>query len=142
MPDELIALHDKKKVIPIDLKTSYKPEYDFYKSFLEWSYAIQGRLYYRIIRAAMDEDEYFKNFELEDYHFVVVNRTTLNPLVWKFEDTKKEGDLIYGKDNQIILRDPFIIGAELKEYLDTTPSVPKGINIDKPNSLTEWINRI
>lgn len=38
MADLIIVLHDKKLVVPIDLKTSYKPEWDFYKSFLEWRY--------------------------------------------------------------------------------------------------------
>ena len=36
--DEAIVIHDKKIVVPIDLKTSYKPEWDFYKSFIDWRY--------------------------------------------------------------------------------------------------------
>lgn len=38
MADLLVVIHDKKIVVPVDLKTSYKPEYDFYKSFTEWRY--------------------------------------------------------------------------------------------------------
>lgn len=38
MPDLLVCIHDKKLIVPVDLKTSYKPEWDFYKSFLEWRY--------------------------------------------------------------------------------------------------------
>ena len=38
MSDLLIVIHDKKLVVPVDLKTSYKPEWDFYKSFTEWRY--------------------------------------------------------------------------------------------------------
>lgn len=38
MMDEVIVFHDKKLIVPIDLKTSSKPEWDFYKSFTEWRY--------------------------------------------------------------------------------------------------------
>ena len=38
MADEIIVIHDMKIVIPIDLKTSSKPEWDFYKSFIDWRY--------------------------------------------------------------------------------------------------------
>lgn len=38
MADLIIVFHDKKLVVPVDLKTSYKPEWDFYKSFTEWRY--------------------------------------------------------------------------------------------------------
>lgn len=38
MADSIIVIHDKKLIVPVDLKTSYKPEWDFYKSFLEWRY--------------------------------------------------------------------------------------------------------
>ena len=38
MFDELIVDHETKTIQPIDLKTSGKKEWDFYKSFLEWNY--------------------------------------------------------------------------------------------------------
>lgn len=137
MVDELIVIHDKKIVVPIDLKTSHKPEWDFYKSFIEWNYAIQGRLYWRIIKYNMDQDSYFKNFKLADYRFIVANKKTLTPLVWLFEGTQKKGDIIT-KDN-IILRDPFTIGEELNYYLTHSPIVPNGIELIKPNRLEDYI---
>lgn len=137
MSDLLVVIHDKKLVVPVDLKTSYKPEWDFYKSFIEWRYDIQGRLYWRIIRHNMDQDSYFKDFKLADYRFIVANKKTLTPLVWLFEGTQKEGDIIT-KDN-VILRDPFTIGEELNDYLVNTPAVPNGIELVKPNRLEDWI---
>lgn len=137
MSDLLVVIHDKKLVVPVDLKTSYKPEWDFYKSFIEWRYDIQGRLYWRIIRDNMDRDPYFKDFKLADYRFIVANKNTLTPLVWLFEGTQKEGDIIT-KDN-VILRDPFTIGEELNDYLVNTPTVPNGIELVKPNKLEDWI---
>lgn len=137
MSDLLVVIHDKKLVVPVDLKTSYKPEWDFYKSFVEWRYDIQGRLYWRIIRYNMDQDPYFKDFKLADYRFIVANKKTLTPLVWLFEGTQKIGDIVT-KDN-VILRDPFTIGEELNNYLVNKPVVPNGINLVKPNKLEDWL---
>lgn len=137
MADLLIVFHDKKLVVPVDLKTSYKPEWDFYKSFLEWRYDIQGRLYWRIIRDNMDRDPYFKDFKLADYRFIVANKKTLTPLVWLFGGTQQMGDIIT-KDN-IVLRDPFTIGEELNGYLINSPTVPNGIELVKPNKLEDWL---
>lgn len=137
MSDLLVVIHDKKLVVPVDLKTSYKPEWDFYKSFVEWRYDIQGRLYWRIIRYNMDQDPYFKDFKLADYRFIVANRKTLTPLIWLFEGTQKIGEIVT-KDN-VILRDPFTIGEELNGYLINKPSVPNGIELIKPNRLEDWL---
>lgn len=94
------------------------------------------------MKANVEKDDYFKDFEILNWHFVVVNKESLNPLVWEFTDTKKEGTLYYGKNNQIEIRDPFDIAKELKHYLDNKPSVPIGISIDKPNDLTQFLNTL
>lgn len=142
MADEILVFHNTKKILPIDLKTSFKHEYDFYKSFIEWAYAHQARSYYRTLKANVEKDDYFKDFEILNWHFVVVNKESLNPLVWEYKDTKTEGTLYYGKNKQIIIRDPFEIAKELKYYLDNKPSVPKGISLNKPNDLTEFLNTL
>lgn len=142
MADEIIVLHDKKLVVPVDLKTSSKTEWDFYKSFLEWHYDIQARLYWRIIRDNMDRDPYFKDFKLAPYKFIVANKRTLTPLVWNFKSTETKGDLVLGKDSQITLRDPFTIGEELFHYLKDKPTIPDGIDNVHPNQLEDWINKL
>lgn len=142
MMDEIIVIHDKKLVVPIDLKTSSHTEWDFAQSFIQWNYMIQGRLYFRILEDNLKRDDYFKDFTIAPYKFIVANRYTLTPLVWNFEDTKEYGTLNYGKDFQYTCRDPFIIGEELQEYLKNKPKVPNGINVDKPNSLKEWLNKL
>jgi hypothetical protein len=142
MCDAIVVFHNTKKILPIDLKTSFKHEYDFYKSFLEWSYSMQARQYYYCLYETIKDDDYFKDFEILNWHFVVVNKQSLNPLVWEYEDTKKRGTLYYGKDNHIELRDPLEVGIELKHYLDNPVSVPNGVYLNKPNSLKEWLNNI
>lgn len=142
MADLLIVNHEHKWVMPIDLKTSSHKEWDFAESFNTWLYNIQSRLYSRIIKQNMENDDYFKDFDLLDYRFIVVNRYNLTPLVWKCDFTKSFGTLIFGKDGQIQYRDPFIIGEELKYYLDNKPIIPKEITIDEPNDLVKWLNKI
>jgi len=103
---------------------------------------IQARLYANLIKATIEKDDYFKDFKMLNYHFIVVNKRTLTPLVWEYKDTYNMDTLYYGKNKQIVCRHPFEIGKELKYYLDNKPSVPSGISLTKPNNLEEWLNNI
>ena len=138
MADLILVDYNKKTITPIDLKTSSKPEWEFYKSFIEYNYQIQARLYWRIIRDNLSRDPYFKDFTLLDYRFIVVNRKTLTPLSWKCDFTTKIGDIEF---EHAILRDPEDIGKELTEYLTSNNKVPIGININETNSLSKWLNK-
>lgn len=142
MSDLLLCDYTNKKIYPVDLKTSSSYEDEFYHSFVKWFYSYQARLYWRIIQDNLDRDEYFKDFELEDYTFIVVNKNNLIPLTWRFKDTKTMGTLYYGKNKQIVMKDPFDIGEELNYYLTNTPIVPKGINLDKTNDIVEYLNEL
>ena len=133
MADLITVDYERKIVYPCDLKTSGHFEWDFEDSFLQWNYMLQARLYWRNIRATMDNDPYFKYFTLENYRFIVVNKFTLTPLVWEFPLTKTRGTLI-DKDGREY-RDPFEIGKELKGYLDLRPKVPNGINAEGMNTI-------
>lgn len=141
MADLIIIDPENMIVYPIDLKTSSHTEWDFYESFIQWRYDIQGRLYWRIIRDNMDRDPFFRDYKLANYTFVVVNKKTLTPLAWEFEDTQKMGTLVYGKHQQIELQDPFELGKQLSIYLSSRPQVPEGINIGSSNSITQWLNK-
>lgn len=134
--------HESKTILPIDLKTSSYKEYDFYKAFVDWDYQMQARLYYPVLVQNLAKDDYYKDFKILNWHFVVVNKESLIPLVWEYKDTKASGTLYYGKNKQIECRHPFAVAKELKEYLDTKPSVPKGIDLNKPNDLIEFLNTI
>lgn len=142
MADLIIVNHKEKWVKPVDLKTSSHTEWDFYKSFVDWRYDIQARLYWAIIRQNMDKDEYFKDFKLLDYDFIVVNKRTLTPLVWNCPFTQVQGTLKFGKNDQIEMRSPFVIGEELNSYLTSRPKVPMGINETGTNNLRDWLNEL
>lgn len=142
MADLIIVNHKEKQVKPVDLKTSSHTEWDFYKSLVDWRYDIQARLYWAIIRQNMDKDEYFKDFKLLDYDFIVVNKRTLTPLVWNCPFTRAQGTLKFGKNDQIEMRSPFVIGEELNSYLTSRPKVPMGISDTGVNDLREWLNTL
>lgn len=147
MPDLLYVDYEHKVIVPVDLKTSSKPEWDFFKSFIEWNYFTQARLYWRIIRHNLDKSG-FKDFELTNYKFVVVNRKTLTPIIWEFKHTKYVGDLTVTFENgsHHIIKDPYEVGKELFYYLNkydwqgvTNGITPIGINKGN-NVLEDWIN--
>ena len=144
MLDLIVVDHKNKTIQPVDLKTSSHFEYEFPESFIQWEYQIQARLYYRILEQNVLKDPYFKDFKILDYKFIVINKNSRIPLVWDFEKTKTIGNLQLqgGKSHKdFTLRDPYVIGNELSEYLKSTPIVPNGINIGegKSNSIENWI---
>ena len=131
-----------KTVLPCDLKTSGHKEWDFPKSFIQWNYQIQARLYYRIIEDNLKKDPFFKDFKLLPYKFIVVNKDSLIPLVWSFPWTVASGELNFSTKSgeNIILRDPFTIGKELSYYLSTEHIVPSGISLVGDNDLIQAFN--
>lgn len=131
MMDLAVVDYEEKKIIPCDLKTSGHHEWDFQDSFLQWKYLVQSMLYWRILKANLMNDPYFKDFTLENYRFIVVNKESLTPLVWEFPLTKMMGTLVDKNGNEY--RDPFEIGKELQSYLNFRPQVPKGIDKDGIN---------
>lgn len=142
MADEIIVNHKDKTIQPIDLKTSGHAEYEFPNSFLYWGYQIQARLYWRLIFLTCANDDYYKDFTILPYKFIVVNSESLTPLVWDCPFTVEYGDLKVGKDENIVLRDPFNIATELHYYLTKHPKVPEGIFVEKSNNLEEWLNKM
>ena len=131
MMDLIIVDYEKKIIYPCDLKTASTTEWDFELNFVKYHYYTQARTYWRLIRHNLDQDSYFKDFKLENFRFIVVNKKTLTPLVWEFPLTKEYGTLVDDKGNEY--RDPFEIGSELRSYLDCRPQVPNGIVLDGVN---------
>lgn len=131
MLDTIVVNYEKKVIYPCDLKTCGIPEYEFENNFIRFHYSHQARMYWKILRANLDNDPYFKDFKLEDFRFIVVNKTSLTPLVWKFPLTQVSGSLYTENGSEI--RDPFEIGKELQGYLSLRPQVPNGINKDGIN---------
>lgn len=84
MFDLLVVDHINKVVQPYDIKTTGKNESDFAESFIQWNYYLQATMYSYILFKKMKEDNYFKQFTLAPFSFIVINRNNLTPLVWSF----------------------------------------------------------
>ena len=139
MFDLILVNHARKLIIPVDLKTSSMMEYDFPKKYLENRYDLQARLYCRILKNIISNDDYFKDFTITDFRFMVINKDNRVPLLFTDEFSRIDGDIEiqYKSGSKKILRDPVIIAKELKRYLTESPLVPAGINILGINSIQE-----
>lgn len=140
MADLILVNHDNKTITPCDLKTSSHLEYEFPLSFIKWRYYIQAQLYWEIIHQNMLRDDYFKDFKLNNYIFIVVNRNSRNPLAWEYKDTKAVTSLAYGKNGEYICRNWREIVKELDYYLKNRPNVPIGVSDTEPNDITFYLN--
>lgn len=129
MIDLLLVDHEKKLIIPIDLKTSGKPEYEFKNSYFYWNYYIQSNLYSYVIKQNIEKDEVLKDYTIAPYEFIVISKKTKAPLVWKDSSNFEEGSLTY--DN--------------KEYKNWREIVPELWNILQQPELPKypaWVKRI
>lgn len=136
MMDLAIVDHKNKLICPCDLKTSSKKEWDFPKSFIEWLYPIQAQLYAEILRQNIEKDEYFKDFKIVPYRFIVVNRYSLTPLVWVFDQTFSQVGCTLGEHK---LRGWREIVRDLDYYLRKQPKVPIGI-VEGTNNIEQYFN--
>ena len=139
MADLIIVDHKNKVIIPCDLKTSFKPEWRFYKSFLEWNYWIQAQLYWYIIRQNLDKDEVYKDYKLLNYRFIVISRNSRKPLVWEYTDTQVITDCTYGRRDQYECKNWRGIVKELHQYMTCNSDFPVGIT--EMNDIRYWLNR-
>ena len=139
MADLILVDHEKKTIQPVDLKTSSHNEWEFPKSFQQWRYDIQARLYWRLIRATILADPEYKDYKMLPYKFIVVNRKNCKPMVWDFPLTEASGQLEITTPSgyHITWRDPYDIGKELRQYLDENPTYPIGTK--ESQDIVTWL---
>lgn len=90
MTDIIKVNHKDKWVQVYDLKTSGKNEEQFEESFYSWNYWIQSGMYLRVVEKNIHKDEYFKDFNVLPFKFIVINKNNLTPLIWE-----ADSDYIY-----------------------------------------------
>lgn len=124
MFDLLIIDHGHKVIIPFDLKTTSKPEYKFPESFLKWRYDIQARLYCQGLNQIVQHSREWAGYIVKPMKFIVINKNSLTPLMFEFEDSFTKGDIQYG---DTVLEDPFVIGNELNALIHSKATLPLNI---------------
>jgi hypothetical protein len=143
MMDLIVVDYYKKEITICDVKTTSGKEWDFVNSFIKYNYYEQCSLYFRILSNVIKNDELFKDFKIVGFKFIVANVDNPQPLVWDCDFYKAaSGNLMFGKNEQIILKDPEVIGAELKHYLEDKPKVPNNINLEGENSIRKVLNEM
>lgn len=141
MLDSVYVDHDAKTIQPNDVKTTSSYEDEFYNSFLKWNYDIQARLYWRGLYMTIKDDPYFKDFTVLPFQFLVVSRHSKTPMIWRYDDCVKSGELVYKRRNGsvVVLDDPFDLGMKLQRAADRATPIPEGISVMAPNSIEHWI---
>ena len=143
MLDLIVVDYKNKKIYPCDLKTTSSNESEFYKSFIKWDYFVQAKLYSRVLEENIRKDDYFKDFEIENFTFIVVNKKNLTPLTWRYGDTFIYTPQTYGKNKQIEIPNIFELAKELNYYLEHPErTVPIDINQCGTNSIVEYLNKL
>lgn len=95
MFDRVYIDHENKTILPIDFKKSSYEEETFETTFIMWKYYIQALLYKRILQKVITLDDYFKDFEILPFSFIVINLNTLNPIMWVVRDEKAICEQLY-----------------------------------------------
>ncbi len=103
---------------------------------------IQARLYWRLIKQNIEQDEFFKDFTLLPYKFIVVNRVNLQPQVWDFPLTEMDGLLRMEtiRNGVYLWRDPYVIGEELAYYL-SNPECKVPREMQKSNNIVYYLTQ-
>lgn len=119
MFDKLIVDDERKTFIPVDLKTTSTPLYNFEESFIHWRYDIQVRLYSLILQNVIKDTEY-KDYTISPYIYIVVNKNFNEPLCFKFGFNLDNG-IVQIKDrmgNEVKFENPIILAKELQKEID------------------------
>ena len=135
MLDFVLVDHNAKKIYIKDLKTTGAPEYLFYKSFVKWNYDIQAELYKYAVETVIKTDEAFKDYSVEPFAFIVVNKKFLQPMEWQYEPEKYLVSEQAAKQVGLSNWRGLLMSLDYEKAL----SVPMGMTTNEPNDLMAFI---
>lgn len=118
MFDLIIVDHKNKIIKPCDLKTTGKDESSFEESFLTWRYDLQATMYSFILYSIIQKDPYFKDFKVEPFSFIVINKVNLAPMIWVYKDNLTIKNKV-DKVSNTLYKNWWNLLQELKWYLNT-----------------------
>lgn len=140
MADLILVDHKNKQIIPCDLKTTGVNERAFWDSFHKFWYFYQAKLYYYLIKQALLNDDYFKDFELLPYRFIVINKTHLNPMIYGFSDLDIDVDYTY---NNITYRPITKVGPELyKLFKERNKQMNEKLAVEAIDEMCEGLHKL
>lgn len=74
--------HVNKMIYPLDLKIKVDAETNFLKTYYHFRYDIQSKIYCYILNEILKKDDYYKDFTIRPFSFIVVNRFKPKPIIW------------------------------------------------------------
>lgn len=124
---DIVVVDDMNKtILPIDLKTTSKHEYDFVDSFITYKYYLQAELYTDLLQNAINKSDKYKNYTLKPFTFLVVSKQYKSPLLWQYD--KNKSDLLSYKK----------VATEIQISMNTR--APYGCFNDEINSINKQLN--
>lgn len=101
-----------KMIYPFDLKIKLESENTFMKTYYTFRYDIQSKMYCFILNEIIKLDDYFKDFIIRPFSFMVVSRFKPKPIIWVdrtcFLTTVSDKQKEYGVKSWINLLDDYI----------------------------------
>lgn len=101
MFDMIYINHTEKVILPIDLKTTYLPEEQFYESFIKWRYDLQSTMYSYILRNVVKNDVFYKDYKILPFRFLPINKFSLNPQFFRHKESIDDIQKVFKDPNGI-----------------------------------------
>jgi hypothetical protein len=87
MLDFIYMDHQRKRIIPFDLKTGIGAYHDFFNTgYLGWGYYIQASLYRELLKQEVAKHPVLHEYEVDNFRFLYCGRQDLLPVIYKVTD--------------------------------------------------------
>lgn len=101
MLDLVLIDHEKKRIIPCDIKTTSNL-YTFESSFYKYRYYLQAAMYTELLMQAISKScQGLENYTIEPYRFIVVSRYVAKPVVFEWDASLYLPDLTDPQGNTL-----------------------------------------
>lgn len=140
MPDVLKVNHKIKTILPVDLKTSSMPAYQFPNHWIDMRYDIQASVYTDVLQAVLDDSKDFCDYTIEKYVFVDISKEDMIPLSFTYDprDDEQITGLSY---NGYKYKHWTKMLEEIKNAISSNSNVPDYIDIDGYNDILSMIKK-
>lgn len=87
MLDFIYINHERKTVVPFDLKTGAGSHYEFFENgYLGWHYYIQSSLYRELLKQELLTHPVLKDYQVDNFRFMFCGRKDKLPIIYKVTD--------------------------------------------------------
>lgn len=140
MPDLLKVKHRDKLIIPVDLKTSSMPSYQFPNHWVDMRYDMQAAVYTDILQAIISESEDFHDYTIDKYLFVDISKDDMIPLTFTY-DPRAEDQIDGLSFNGYKYKHWTAMLLDIKNALKSNSSIPSYIDVDGYNDILSLIKK-